>query len=75
MKNVTVILICMAVGTMVSGWIEERITWLESVTKMERVLRPCVVSINLPSFLASSRRRFMGEEDGLTMETTLLART
>ena len=36
---------------------------------MERVFLPCVASIRRPSCLASSRKRRMGEEAGLTMAT------
>src|SRR5512146_1576671 len=45
-------------------------TWLLSVTMMERVLRPWVASMRRSAWVAFSRKRFMGAEPGITTATT-----
>lgn len=60
---------------MVSGWMADRITWLESVIIKDLVFLPWVASMSIFWTLASSRRRRMGEDDGFTMATTLVLTT
>src|SRR5262249_24846626 len=50
----------------VSACTADRITWSESATITERVLRPCVASTSFPRSRASSRMRRTGDAFGDT---------
>src|SRR3972149_2311539 len=60
---------------MVSAWMPDKMMWPLSMIMIARVRRPCEASIRRPACLASSRRRRIGAESGVTMATILPVET